>query len=88
MNLGKTITLPGSCESLSVGSRSFANAGIAKYANLDELLRDPQVDMVDIALPTALHADVAVRALEAGKNVYMEKPMTRTIKEARLGIDW
>jgi predicted dehydrogenase len=49
--------------------------GISKYSNLDELLRDPEVDLVDIALPTALHADVAVRALEAGKHVLCEKPM-------------
>jgi predicted dehydrogenase len=49
--------------------------GIATYANLDDLLHDPQVDLVDISLPTALHADVAVRALEAGKHVLCEKPM-------------
>jgi predicted dehydrogenase len=49
--------------------------GIATYANYEDLLRDPQVDVVDIALPTALHADVAVRALEAGKHVLCEKPM-------------
>lgn len=49
--------------------------GIAAYANLDDLLRDPQVDLVDITLPTMLHADVAVRALEAGKHVLCEKPM-------------
>jgi predicted dehydrogenase len=52
-----------------------ALTGIATYANLDDLLRDPQVDLVDITLPTSLHADVAVRALEAGKHVLCEKPM-------------
>ena len=50
-------------------------SGINVYANLDDLLRDPQVDLVDIALPTSLHADFAVRALEAGKHVFCEKPM-------------
>jgi predicted dehydrogenase len=49
--------------------------GIATYANLDDLLSDPQVDVVDIALPTSLHADMTVRALEAGKHVFCEKPM-------------
>jgi predicted dehydrogenase len=49
--------------------------GISTYADLDDLLRDPQVDLVDIALPTALHAEVAIRALEAGKHVLCEKPM-------------
>lgn len=50
-------------------------SGINAYANLDDLLRDPQVDIVDITLPTFLHADIAVRALEAGKHVFCEKPM-------------
>jgi predicted dehydrogenase len=49
--------------------------GINVYANLDDLLRDPQVELVDITLPTSLHADVAVRALKAGKHVFCEKPM-------------
>ena len=45
-------------------------SGINAYANLDDLLRDPQVELVDITLPTFLHADIAVRALEAGKQVF------------------
>ncbi len=49
--------------------------GISAYAQLDDLLADPQVDLVDIALPTSLHADMAIRALEAGKHVFCEKPM-------------
>jgi predicted dehydrogenase len=48
---------------------------VAAYANLDDLLADPQIDLVDITLPTWLHADVAVRALAAGKHVLCEKPM-------------
>lgn len=50
-------------------------SGINTYANLDDLLSDPQVELVDITLPTFLHADIAVRALEAGKHVFCEKPM-------------
>ncbi len=49
--------------------------GIGAYANLDDLLRDSNVDLVDITLPTAFHADIAIRALEAGKHVLCEKPM-------------
>lgn len=49
--------------------------GIRPYANPDELMRDPDVDVVVIALPTAAHAPVAVAALEAGKHVLCEKPM-------------
>jgi predicted dehydrogenase len=49
--------------------------GVARYAHVEELLADPNIDLVDITLPTSLHADVAVRALEAGKQVLCEKPM-------------
>lgn len=49
--------------------------GINAYADLADLIRDADVDLVDITLPTSLHADVAIRALEAGKHVFCEKPM-------------
>jgi predicted dehydrogenase len=50
-------------------------AGIATYANLDDLLGDAQVDLVDLTLPPAQHTDAAIRALAAGKHVLCEKPM-------------
>jgi predicted dehydrogenase len=62
-------------------------AGIATYANFEELLRDPQVDLVDIALPTALHADVAIKALEAGKHVLCEKPMALKLADCERMVD-
>jgi predicted dehydrogenase len=45
------------------------------YAELDDLLNDPQIDLVDLTLPPAQHADATVRALKAGKHVFCEKPM-------------
>jgi predicted dehydrogenase len=48
---------------------------VSAYADIDELLADPQIDLVDITLPTSLHAAMAIRALEAGKHVLCEKPM-------------
>ena len=47
------------------------------YASYDELLADPDVDVVYVALPSALHVDWSVRALDAGKHVLCEKPMSR-----------
>lgn len=49
--------------------------GVVAHANLDDLFNNEQVDLVDICLPPALHAEVAIRALEAGKHVLCEKPM-------------
>lgn len=50
-------------------------SGIAKYENLDDMLADDKVDMIDICLPPAAHAPVAIAALKAGKNVFCEKPI-------------
>ena len=50
-------------------------SGVAQYADLDAMLADPELDMIDICLPTALHAPAAIQALAAGKHVLCEKPI-------------
>ncbi len=49
--------------------------GVRVYENAAALLADPDVEEVDICLPTYLHADVAIAALRAGKHVLLEKPV-------------
>jgi predicted dehydrogenase len=56
--------------------------GIKKYAQLEQLLADPDVDLVDVCLPTHLHAEVAIKALDAGKHVLVEKAIALTPEEA------
>lgn len=51
------------------------------YAEAARLFADPEVDVVDIALPTYLHAEYTVAAFEAGKHVICEKPMARASAE-------
>ena len=48
-------------------------AGVRRYRHLDDLLGDPNIDLVDICNPTHLHPDTAIRALRAGKHVLVEK---------------
>lgn len=50
-------------------------SGIARYANLDEMLADPNLDVIDVCLPPAWHAKVVLAALKAGKHVFCEKPI-------------
>jgi len=60
-----------------------AEFGVEKYyTNYADALADAALDAVDICTPHHLHCDQAVAAAEAGKNVLVEKPMARTVKEA------
>ncbi|PZU54797.1 MAG: oxidoreductase [Brevundimonas sp.] len=52
-------------------------------ADLDAALADPEVGLVVIAAPNALHAPMARQALEAGRAVVVDKPFTLTVAEAR-----
>ncbi len=47
------------------------------------LVNDPDIDLVDIATPNAFHYQVAKAALEAGKNVYCEKPLSISAAESK-----
>jgi len=55
--------------------------GINTYANLNDLLDDPGIDLIDNCLPPHLHADFSIKALEAGKHVFCEKPMALTTED-------
>jgi predicted dehydrogenase len=47
----------------------------------EDILRDPHTEAVVIATPVATHYDLAVRALNAGKHVLVEKPMAKSVSE-------
>lgn len=50
-------------------------SAVKKFRRWEEALADPEIDAVDITLPTAFHADVTRAALRAGKHVLVEKPI-------------
>lgn len=54
--------------------------GYTKFDSIDELIQ--AVDVIDIVTPTLSHFDCAKKAIEAGKHVFLEKPITTTVAEA------
>jgi predicted dehydrogenase len=57
-------------------------AGVKRYERLDELLADPEIDLLDITTPTHLHAEMARAALRAGKHVLVEKAIALRPEDA------
>ena len=49
---------------------------LRRYTNMDDMLAKEQLDILDICLPTYLHADAAVKAMERGIHVLSEKPVS------------
>ena len=57
----------------------------ARYKDFREMLdKEKSIDAVTVAIPDHMHATVALAAMQRGKHVYVEKPLTRTPWEARL----
>ena len=72
---------PGSAEEGKAIAEKFSIPAI--YNDFEAFLADETVDTVYVALPNSLHYEYAMRALNAGKNVLVEKPFTATSSQAK-----
>lgn len=54
---------------------------VRKYTDFDEMLEKEELDIVDICLPTYLHADYSIKAMEKGLNVLCEKPISLNVED-------
>src|SRR5262245_29271349 len=56
---------------------------VATFTRLDDMLQMADLDLIDVTLPPAMHADATVAALGAGKHVFCEKPMSLRLDECQ-----
>lgn len=73
----------GNVEGQAQGGFNLKDPSLKKYAEGMDLIKDPNVHLVDICLPTPMHLNYAVAALEAGKHLLVEKPLARTYADAQ-----
>lgn len=66
---------------------ALAGGNVRGYADFRELIAQPDIDIVHIATPPHWHGIMSVMAAQAGKDVWCEKPMTRTIGEGKRVIE-
>ncbi len=73
---------------LDLAKRRMAEWDVPKaYARPEELLADPDIDMVEILLPHDLHCKTTIAAAEAGKHISVQKPMAHSLTECDEMID-
>lgn len=73
-------------EAVDMAKNKFGE-NVKAYHDFRELISDPNVDVVHIATPPHWHAIMAIEAAKAGKDIWCEKPMTRTIGEGKRVVE-
>lgn len=79
----KTVAICDVDTSHLAAAQNDLGGGIQEYHDFRELIKSPEVDIVHIATPPHWHGLMAIEAAKAGKDIWCEKPMTRTIGEGK-----
>ncbi|MEM0896647.1 MAG: Gfo/Idh/MocA family oxidoreductase [Verrucomicrobiota bacterium] len=67
---------------IGAAKEKFPKAGV--YADFREMLEQKDIDAVTVSTPDHMHATIAIAAMQLGKHVYVQKPLTQTIHESRV----
>lgn len=84
---GVTVTALADPAAERVAAAAAIVPGAARYDDAFRLLDDADVDAVLIAAPTALHGELAERAIRAGRHVYLEKPLAASLAQGRSVVE-
>jgi myo-inositol 2-dehydrogenase/D-chiro-inositol 1-dehydrogenase len=60
-------------------AQAAAETAVDAYTNLDDLLARTDLDIIDVVVPNFLHEEIACAALESGRHVLLEKPMSTSV---------
>ena len=89
-NLVRVMSSLGHLAAISDADSARADAMAAQYStkalSFDKILSDPSIDGVVIATPAEMHASQTMMALEAGKHVFVEKPLALRVRDARQAV--
>ena len=66
---------------------NIPDKNIYNYDTFDQIVNNPDIDVVYVVLPPSMHKEYVVRAANAGKHVWCEKPMAMTPEECQAMID-
>src|SRR5450432_3016752 len=66
---------------------NIPDKNIYNYQTFDQIANNPDIDIVYVVLPPSMHKEYVVRAANAGKHVWCEKPMAMTVQECQEMID-
>jgi predicted dehydrogenase len=84
LNLKSVRVVAAAADSSKKALNYARNFGVKQlFTDYNELLKLKDLDAVIIALPTHLHAECAIKAMEEGKHVFLEKPIARNIEEGQ-----
>lgn len=65
---------------------NIKDSNIYNYQNFDKIANNPEIDVVYVVLPPSMHAEYTIRAANAGKHVWCEKPMAPTVADCEAMI--
>ena len=86
-NFSELKVLSSICDPNKETAQKFSQLYGVNHLDYDEIINDASIEGIVLAVPASLHAPMAIKAMNAGKNIYVEKPLAMNQSEAKRMID-